>query len=353
MEIEDVVAKRGLPSWEDADTGINDVIIKHLLENSKSAIFGAVELHNKPVFPCRYEIAIILTINAWELAMKAYILKYLPEHKLLDEDGKSRPFDKCISLIERQIGKDFLPVKESVENLYKYRCDIIHYYGTGIEAILYSLLRPNILFFSDFFKKFFDIDLAEEANLIILPIGFKRIISPLDFLSEKSVDGNEFVKALIDNIKKSAQNLIDNGFEDGLVCNYSMYIEKEHKIAHADIIVGVTQDNEKAAFNVGFNKKMRLTNDASAQAIRLDEESVFRDYFNMTYTFFLDRAKKEIEGFKMGGKKFNDILNKIKKDENCFRKRCLDINPRPKSIYKPYYSELALDRLKEEYKTTT
>ena len=48
-------------------------ITESLLENSKSAIIGSVELHNKPVFNCRYEICTILTINGWELLLKAYI----------------------------------------------------------------------------------------------------------------------------------------------------------------------------------------------------------------------------------------------------------------------------------------
>ena len=327
---------------------IDDFKIDHLLKNAKSAILGAIELHNKPIFPCRYEVSIILTINAWELAMKAYILKYLPEHKLMDKYGKSKPFEECISLIFHYLANDFLIIKESLENLYKYRCDIIHYYGTDIEAMLYSLLRPNIISFSEFIKKYFEIDLSEEANLIILPIGFKRIISPIDFLSEKSMEGNEFVKGLIENIKKSAKTLTDNGFEDGLLCNYKMHIEKEHNIKNSDIIVGVTQDKEKASFEVGFSKKMRLTNDVNAQAIRLDEESIFRDYFNITYNDLRAKARKEIGNFREG-RNFNTILSKIKQDESCFKKRCLDINPTPKSTWKPYFSELAFTRLKERY----
>jgi len=330
----------------------NDILIKQLLENAKAAIFGAVELHNKPIFPCRYEVSIILTINAWEMATKAFILRHYPGTNIFEDDGKTKPFDKCVSFITHQLGKEFLPTQESIELLYKYRCEIIHFLGQGIEAILYSLLRPNILFFSDFLKKYFEIDLSDEANLIILPIGFKRIISPIDFLNEKSLEGNAFVRSLIDSIKKSAQALADSGFEDGVLCNYKMHIEKEHNIKNADIIVGVTQDKEKATFDVDFNKKMRLTSDTNAQVIRLDEESIFRDHFFMTYTVLLERAKKEIEGFKLG-QKFNKLLIKIKNDENLFRKRCLDINPRPKSIYKPYYSELAIEFLKKEWGEAT
>ena len=44
-----------------------------LLRNSKTAMFAAIEIHNKPVFTYRYEVTTMLVINAWELLLKAYI----------------------------------------------------------------------------------------------------------------------------------------------------------------------------------------------------------------------------------------------------------------------------------------
>lgn len=158
----------------------NTETINRLLENSKAAIMGAVELHNKPIFPYRYEISVILTINAWELALKAFIFKYRPEVKVI-EDDHFKEFLSCVGSVHFKLGNEFLTQKENIELLYKYRCDTIHFYSEQMELILYSLLRPNIIYFSEFLFKYFNIDLASEANLIILPIGFKRILSPVDF----------------------------------------------------------------------------------------------------------------------------------------------------------------------------
>jgi hypothetical protein len=45
-------------------------VSKRLVENSISAMFGAIEIHNKPIFSYRYETSVILFINARELLLK-------------------------------------------------------------------------------------------------------------------------------------------------------------------------------------------------------------------------------------------------------------------------------------------
>jgi hypothetical protein len=56
---------------------IDPELIKKLLANAKQALFAAVEIHNKPIFPYRYEVCTLLVINAWELLLKAFIASHL------------------------------------------------------------------------------------------------------------------------------------------------------------------------------------------------------------------------------------------------------------------------------------
>jgi len=67
-------------------------IIDYLVNNSKSALIASVEIHNKPIFPYRYEVVTILLINAWELILKAYLLKNAPDVKVIREDGTVIPY---------------------------------------------------------------------------------------------------------------------------------------------------------------------------------------------------------------------------------------------------------------------
>jgi len=328
----------------------NTETINRLLENSKAAIMGAVELHNKPVFPYRYEISVILTINAWELALKAFILKFRPDVKMFGKDGQSKEFLECIGSVHFKLGNDFLVQKENIELLYKYRCDTIHFYGEGYELILYSLLRPNIIYFSEFLLTHFEIDLANEANLIILPIGFKRSISPIDYLSENSIEGNSTIKEFINSIAKSAQTLEENGFTDGLICNYTMNLENVDKVKNADIIVGITKEPVEGAISINkVLKKGSFTLDANAPKFQIDEESLFKTIFTISHKDFIKIIKEKV-GYKENTANFEIIKSEIRSDPNCFKYRYLDAVPTPKSTKKPYYSQEAINKAIQLFK---
>src|SRR5437868_12135410 len=83
-----------------------------LVANARSAMFAAVEIHNKPVFQYRYEVCTLLAINAWELALKAYIAKELRSVRLIRKDGTTKPFSECVACVSSKIGKPFEATKQ-------------------------------------------------------------------------------------------------------------------------------------------------------------------------------------------------------------------------------------------------
>src|SRR2546423_1263396 len=50
-------------------------IYQKLVDNSLAAALSSIEIYNKPDFKYREEIFIILMVNAWELLLKAKILR--------------------------------------------------------------------------------------------------------------------------------------------------------------------------------------------------------------------------------------------------------------------------------------
>ena len=48
---------------------------KALVDKAVSACLAAIEIYNKPLFPNREEVFAILMTNAWELLLKARVLK--------------------------------------------------------------------------------------------------------------------------------------------------------------------------------------------------------------------------------------------------------------------------------------
>ena len=48
---------------------------RSLLDKSIASMLSAIEIYNKPNFGYREETFAILSVNAWELLLKAYLLK--------------------------------------------------------------------------------------------------------------------------------------------------------------------------------------------------------------------------------------------------------------------------------------
>ena len=170
-------------------------------------------IHNKPLFPFRYEVCTILNINSWELLLKAFILKYHSDIKVIYEDGTTKPFDECLKFTNSMLGKEFLISYENISKIYEYRCHIIHFYQDNITSLLLPLLSKNILLYHDFLLKYFDINIAEEIDLILLPIGFNRPVSPIDFLSNKSElsKSSDAVQTFVKSIMKSTELITHEG----------------------------------------------------------------------------------------------------------------------------------------------
>jgi hypothetical protein len=61
-------------------------IAETLLKNSISAMFSAIEIHNKPNISYRYPTVTILILNSWELLLKSYIYKVLKEKNIIKKD---------------------------------------------------------------------------------------------------------------------------------------------------------------------------------------------------------------------------------------------------------------------------
>ena len=325
-------------------------ITEALLENSKSAIIGCIELHNKPLFSYRYEVCVILAINAWELLLKAYIAQNNPEVKLIQKDGHSKPFEECVAFVSSKLGKKFMPTEENLLRLYDFRCHIIHFYKENIEPILYSLLHKNILFYNDFLKEEFNTDLSEETNLMLLPIGFKPFVSPVDFLSKESEynEGSTPVKMFIQSIIDSTNKLGKENIDDTILTGFNMAVINENRITNADIIAGISKDESSAQLVVkNVLGNVKITGEETAKKVKIDEESVFKIIYVLSYHDVIINCKKLYSDFKQNAN-FNRIMKSIKGKPEYHRVRYLDINKKT-GTGKDYYTQAIFEELKKHY----
>jgi len=325
-------------------------ITEALLENSKSAILACVELHNKPSFPYRYEICVILAINAWELLLKAFIAQNHPEVKLIVKDGQTKPFDECIGFVASVIGKGFRVTHENINKLYEFRCHIIHFYKDDIGLILYSLLHKSVILYNEFLSQNFNIDLAEVTNLYLLPIGFKSFTSPVNFLSKQSKLSNNStaVKTYIESIIRSTNSLNDEGIEEAIMANFNIAAFNENRIKNADIIASISQNESEAKLTIkNVFDSVKITDNESAKRVKIEEDSVFKTIYVLSYQDLIIKSRELYIDFKQGAK-FNRIMKSIKGKPEYHKIRYLDIKTKT-GTGKDYYTHAIFNELSNHF----
>lgn len=314
---------------------------KLLLDASQAALFAGIEIHNKPNVSYRYPTATILIINAWELALKAYIYQYIGRKKIYETDGKHTiSFSKALVLVRDHINaaeknKKFMAVSENIFQLNEYRCNNIHFAEGDLDPIVFMLLSKAVINYDVFVKKYFQKDITKEDNLIILPIGLKLPFDPIDYLKQnyKGVQ-NDFVNAVIHAIRE----LNRDGIEDSIVVGFNLVTDKVRDVKNADIIAALSDEKDA----VPLQRAIRYTDDPNAPAMRVEP-----DLPPLKYSDLRKKVKEKKPNVKFG-KTFNAVMKIIKSNKVYCKSNYLDPENK-KSSKMDFYTVEAVDAVITEY----
>ncbi|MDP3059115.1 MAG: DUF3644 domain-containing protein, partial [bacterium] len=162
---------------------------KALRDNSRAAMMAAIEIYNKPRFSYRSECFAILLVNAWELAFKALLSKR--SRSVFYPKERDKPY-KTLSITDAMAaGRPFFPAKipfdairANLNLLITYRNNSVHFYNQkGFEMLLYDLSQTCIRNYRDFLYESFDIDLAQDIDITLLPLLLGTPPDPLTYIS--------------------------------------------------------------------------------------------------------------------------------------------------------------------------
>lgn len=225
-----------------------------LLGNSKSAMLAAVEIYNKPQFKYRDECFVVLLINAWELILKALLSKnkeriYYPKKR--NEDYRTFSLSDSLRKAERFFPSkpEFTGVKKNLELLLQYRDNSIHFYNTvGFGSLIYFLVQASIKNYSDLLKHSFNVDLADEINIVLLPLGMGKMpIDPIQFIQDVNSNRDKYseqVSSFIRSVNAAVTELEAQDIDIArLMVTLSVRFESVKKSTGSDIAVGL--DNSK------------------------------------------------------------------------------------------------------------
>ena len=243
-------------------------VTKLLLDSSQAALFAGIEIHNKPHIAFRYPTATILIINSWELALKAYVYKYIGKKQLYESDGKhTKSFSKILILTRDHINgqeknKKFQAVYDNLDLLSEYRNSNVHFIEGKLDPVIFMLMSKAVLNYDVFVKKYFNKDITKDDNLIILPVGMKLPFDPIDYLKQDYGSAhNEFVNRVV----LSVRELNGEGIQDSIVVGFDVYADRVRDAKNADIIAAL----EKNPNAVPFRKAIRVTDDPNAPEYRV------------------------------------------------------------------------------------
>lgn len=116
-------------------------IYKSLLKRSLDAFILSLEVYNRPTLDNRVEAFCILSVNAWELLLKAELLKYSGMDAVFNKNGYSVSITDAIN--KRLQQND--PVKKNLDTLIELRDGAIHLLLPELQPELSRLFQANVL----------------------------------------------------------------------------------------------------------------------------------------------------------------------------------------------------------------
>lgn len=319
---------------------------KALIEKSIAACCAAIEIYNKPVVPHREETFAILVTAAWELLLKARLVKENRNQlKAIFETEPARRKDGTPTArrrirrnkagnpvtigigtaMDRASGLKAKPLdgacRRNLELLIEVRNNAVHFVNEDRELALrvheigVAALRNYAAVLSDWF----DHDLT----------GLRFAILPLSF------DGMPEAQVLPAR-KRSAQ--------------------AQNLLRHLSEAVGTPSPSADARFSVALRVEARIVGTGAADAVPVKlgkgpdavvvelTEQEFLKRWPLTYDEMVAKVRSRVPGLKRN-RDFHELVRELKADERYAKDRRLNLkDPNSKSV-KPYFSQAMVDAL--------
>lgn len=275
-----------------------------LFDKSIAACISGIEIYNKPDFRYREETFTILMINAWELLLKAKILKdnknqvqsiYVKEPKKLRSGEKStkqtivkksrsgNPLSiellRALDLVAFTDGSITAPLKENIVALCEIRDNAIHFKNDEPELgkLVLELGTASLKNYLNAVKMWFDKDLS-RYNFYLMPMSFFHEFESMNSfsISKPSIQLEKLMSYLSEKV---AQHKSDPDQE------YNLLLRVETKFVKSSV--------EDALIVKQVRRREEAEDPDSVQEVILTEENVLLK-FPWTHRELCLRLKKTL-----------------------------------------------------------
>lgn len=322
---------------------------KSFVDKSIGAALSAIEVYNKPDFKYREETFSILMINAWELLLKAKVIKetkgdlksiYVMVNKVgkngnklnrltpdlnRSQNPKTIGLPKCLNICEESPINLNSTVRENIFLLMEIRDTAIHfqhadlYLSKKVFEIGTASLRNYLTLITDWFN--YDLSIY---NFFLMPMTF---FHEFEGIKSFSINSN----------KEQIENLLK-------------YISEKEKEVPSD---------ERKDFNISLKLETKFVKSTSTESllvnystdpdaikINMIEEDVLKNY-PYDYKQLTAALRKRYRDFKET-QKYHDIRKPLMKIKKYCKTRLLDPN-NAKSLKKDWYSSEVFKEFDKHY----
>jgi len=233
----------------------NKELINNMIEKSKEAFLLAIEIYNKPTIKYRLEGFAFFVCNAWELLLKAYIIKNTNKDAIYYKDK----IDRTISLtdcIKKIFTNEKDPTRKNLEIIVDLRNTSTHFIIKEMENIYLPFLQANTLNYSQKLFDFFDIDITKNIDTSFLSLVTNN--SSLNDTEILSKYGNEIFNKY-KKIQSETTNLLEIEKNNKLAINVNLNLKVVKNIKDAQMTFAISKDAEEAIYFVDKIKDINTT----------------------------------------------------------------------------------------------
>ena len=152
------------------------MIQEKLLMKSKEAFVMAIEIYNKPTIKYRVEGFSFFICNAWELMLKAYMIKTYGEKSIYYKDNPDRTLtlENCL---QKVISNEKAPLRRNLSKIIELRNTSTHFVTEEYEMIYIPLFQACVLNFVEKMQEYHEIDMTEVVpqNFLTLAVSMKAL----------------------------------------------------------------------------------------------------------------------------------------------------------------------------------
>lgn len=316
------------------------------VDKAETALVAAIELYNKPNFRYREETFAILTINAWELLLKAKLLKdaandpkairvYEPRRtnsgriskkKYLKRNRAGSPMTlslpACITSLDKNASARLnTEIKNNLDALIAIRDSSVHYINASpiLAKQVLEIASAAVKNFIPLTRHWFDKDCSDSISLMI----------PLAFIGGNKSFDSVVVTRGEDHLIKYLQSLANNDPQESTP--YSVAVRIQVKLERSKLATAT---------------KVQITNDPDAVKVYVTEQNL-RERYPWDYKTLLKKSAERYADIKQD-KKYHALRKPLTGDARYAHSRFLDPG-NPKSGRKEFYSPAIFDVFDKHY----